>query len=71
MCLSLTLLVTDLMEDETLREEARNASGLESADFSLEDFTYQNHVVQRIMMKHLTDTNFTGVTVSPSSHQSY
>ena len=55
--------VTELMENETLREEAGMASNV--ANFSIEDFTYENNIIQQIMFRHLTDTNFTGVTVSP------
>ena len=53
------------MDDEALRQNASIASGLNSSDFSLADFSYQNNVVQQTMLQHLTYTHFTGVTVSP------
>ena len=53
------------MDNDTLNEEASSASGLSSTtDFSSEIFAYTNNVIQQLMLKYLSDTNFTGVTVS-------
>ena len=52
------------MDDETLREEAISASGLNLTDFTLNNFNYENNVMQEVMLRNLYDTNFIGVTVS-------
>ena len=52
------------LENDTLRAAAIVASGLNTTEFSLEDFNYQNNVIQELMMRELSQTNFTGVTVS-------
>jgi gamma-aminobutyric acid type B receptor len=62
LALALNRTMTELEESDTLREKASNASGLSSLEFSLEDFTYQNYVIQGTMLRHLYSTNFTGVT---------
>ena len=61
----ISVCIIELMNDEDLRQNASIASGLNSSDFSLADFSYQNNVVQQTMLQHLTYTHFTGVTVSP------
>ena len=52
------------MDNETLREEAISASGLNLTDFTLNNFNYENNVIQEVMLRNLYDTNFIGVTVS-------
>jgi gamma-aminobutyric acid type B receptor len=61
--------VMELMNDEDLRQNASIASGLNSSDFSLADFSYQNNVVQQTMLQHLTYTHFTGVTGQVKFHE--
>lgn len=54
-----------LYEESSLASGASGASGLNSTtDFSLENLTYTNNVIQQVMLKYLNDTNFNGVTVS-------
>ena len=52
------------MENEAFNQEASLASGFNSTDFSLSNFTYMNNVIQTMMLEQLSQTDFTGVTVS-------
>ena len=42
---------------------AAQVEGLNGTDFTLENFTYKNNIVQATMFRHLEETNFTGITV--------
>ena len=55
---------SELMENEAFNQEASLASGFNSTDFSLSNFTYMNNVIQTMMLEQLSQTDFTGVTVS-------
>ena len=54
---------TDLQNNATLNMLAAQAEKLNGTEFTLEDFTYQNNIVETIMFRHLEQTNFTGITV--------
>lgn len=53
----------DLINNVTLNMLAAEAEGSNGSGFGLEDFTYRNNMIQAIVFRHLTETNFTGITV--------
>ena len=56
----------DLMNNDTLNRLAADAEGCSENDcahFSLEHFSYKNHVIEKLMLEHFSETNFTGATV--------
>ena len=68
MCTDVSLdcveIVVELKVNDTLQEEAALASDLDGTNFTLENFTYTNNVIQTAIFNQLADTNFIGVTVS-------
>lgn len=55
--------VSDLKSNSSLNMAASIASRI-STPFSIENFTYSNNVIAERMFKHLSNTNFTGISVS-------
>ena len=43
---------------------AAQAKKINDTEFTMEDFTYKNNIVESIMFRKLEQTNFTGITVS-------
>lgn len=48
----------------TLAKEANGDYYNDTEEFKIEDFTYKNYVVKQLMFKHLSNTNFEGITVN-------
>ena len=46
---------------------AAQAEKINDTEFTMEDFTYRNNIVESIMFRNLEQTNFTGITVSYNS----
>ena len=44
------------------RKEANLSN--DATEFGLEDFSYRNNIIAETMFRHLSKTNFTGITVS-------
>ena len=54
----------DLQNNATLNMLAAEAEKLDNTtEFTMEDFTYKNDIVEAIMFRQLKQTNFTGITV--------
>ncbi len=60
------LLFLDLLTNGTLRRMAGIEAELEDPDgFGLENFTYKNRIIAETIFRHLEETNFVGLSVSP------
>ena len=61
------LTYADLQSNATLNMLAAQAEKINDTEFTMEDFTYKNNIVESIMFRNLEQTNFTGITVSYNS----
>ena len=63
-----TIIKIEFANNETINEMAWEREGILANDDSQEEFrienaTYKNNIVQQTMFKHLSNTNFIGISV--------
>ena len=55
----------ELEENSTLNAEVWEAAGLQgNGTFPLDRFSYNNSALLEVILRHVQETNFTGITVS-------
>jgi len=61
---------SELEENTTLNDEVWKAAGLQgNGTFSLDHFSYNNSALLNVILKHVQETKFNGITVSGSERK--